>query len=104
MLASVRAEPALLAPALGSLLENARSFAPPGTPIVVEATDSTVSIRDVGQVRLLRCQAGFEVENLSCIQLPGPHLKLVAAHYRQRRRRKHQVKLAPPGLHAFVGK
>ena len=47
-LASVRAEPALLALALGNLLENARSFAPPGTRILVEATDSAVSIRDFG--------------------------------------------------------
>ncbi|TAG32473.1 MAG: two-component system sensor histidine kinase CreC [Polaromonas sp.] len=47
-LASVWAEPALLALALGSLLENARSFAPPGTRIVMEATDSAVSIRDFG--------------------------------------------------------
>ena len=47
-LASVRAEPALLALALGNLLENARSFAPPGTHIVMEVTDRAVSIRDFG--------------------------------------------------------
>jgi two-component system sensor histidine kinase CreC len=47
-LASIRAEPALLALALGNLLENARSFAPPGTSIVIEATGSAVSIRDFG--------------------------------------------------------
>ena len=35
-------------PALANLLENARSFAPPGTPIVVEATASAVSVRDFG--------------------------------------------------------
>ena len=47
-LASVHAEPALLALALGNLLENARSFAPPGSPIVVEATQGAVSVRDFG--------------------------------------------------------
>ena len=55
-----------------------------------------------GQVGPLRAQAGFEVENLGGMQPPGPRLKLAAAHDRQRRGRKGQMKLAPLGLHAFV--
>ncbi|MES2943720.1 MAG: two-component system sensor histidine kinase CreC [Pseudomonadota bacterium] len=46
--ASIDAEPALLALALGNLLENARSFAPPGSSIVIEAGAGKVSVRDFG--------------------------------------------------------
>ncbi len=46
--AKVCAEPSLLALALSNLLENARSFAPPGSTIVVEASANSVAVRDFG--------------------------------------------------------
>ena len=45
---SVLAAPGLLTLALSNLLENARSFAPQGSRIVIEADGATVSVRDFG--------------------------------------------------------
>jgi len=46
--AGVHAEPGLLALALGNLLENARSFAPQGSTITVEAAPNFVAVQDSG--------------------------------------------------------
>lgn len=46
--ASVHAEPGLLSLALSNLLENARSFAPAGSVITVEAKDGMVAVQDSG--------------------------------------------------------
>ncbi|HEY3049776.1 MAG TPA: two-component system sensor histidine kinase CreC [Polaromonas sp.] len=46
--ASAHAEPGLLALALSNLLENARSFAPAGSVITVEAQDGMVAVQDCG--------------------------------------------------------
>ncbi|MGH6638820.1 MAG: two-component system sensor histidine kinase CreC [Polaromonas sp.] len=46
--ASVEAEPGLLVLALGNLLENARSFAPAGSVIAVEAKEGMVAVQDCG--------------------------------------------------------
>ena len=47
-LASVHAEPGLLALALGNLLENARSFAPAGSTITLEASPDCIAVQDSG--------------------------------------------------------
>ena len=46
--AGVDAEPGLLALALSNLLENARSFAPQGSTVMVEAGEGWVAVADVG--------------------------------------------------------
>lgn len=46
--ASVHAEPGLLALALSNLFENARSFAPAGSVITVEAKNGMVAVQDCG--------------------------------------------------------
>ncbi len=46
--ASVHAEPGLLALALGNLLENARSFAPAGSTITLEAGPDFIAVQDSG--------------------------------------------------------
>ncbi|HYW58275.1 MAG TPA: two-component system sensor histidine kinase CreC [Polaromonas sp.] len=46
--ASVHAEPGLLSLALSNLLENARSFAPAGSVITIEATEGKVAVQDGG--------------------------------------------------------
>ena len=44
----VNAEPGLLALALGNLLENARSFAPEGSTLVLEASEGCIAVQDSG--------------------------------------------------------
>ncbi|MDB5964039.1 MAG: periplasmic sensor signal transduction histidine kinase, partial [Polaromonas sp.] len=46
--AGVHAEPGLLALAVGNLLENARSFAPPGSTITLEAGPDVIAVQDSG--------------------------------------------------------
>jgi two-component system sensor histidine kinase CreC len=46
--AGVNAEPGLLALAVSNLLENARSFAPPGATVTIEAGEGWVAITDTG--------------------------------------------------------
>lgn len=47
-LAGVHAEPGLLGLALNNLLENARSFAPAGSVITIEARDGQIAVQDRG--------------------------------------------------------
>ena len=46
--AGVHAEPGLLALAIGNLVENARSFAPPGSIILLEAAPNFIAVQDSG--------------------------------------------------------
>jgi two-component system sensor histidine kinase CreC len=46
--AGVNAEPGLLALAVSNLLENARSFAPPGATVTIEAGEGWVAVTDTG--------------------------------------------------------
>ena len=46
--AGVHAEPGLLALAIGNLVDNARSFAPPGSVILLEAGPNLIAVQDSG--------------------------------------------------------